>query len=360
MKITFVMPIIHQNGGSRVVATYAHGLLARGHDVTVVSRVPSRPGPRRRMLDLLRGRWETDNPQRTRFFDTLGPRHIQIDRAGPLLPEDLPDADVVVATWWRTAFEIATMPPEKGRRVYFVQHHEVHDHLPWDLSGGSYWLPLEKITISPWIARIMADQYGDADVPVIPNSVDTDLFDAPPRTRRARPRVGMIYATKTFKGTDIGIAAVIEARKQFPDLDFIVFGTDRPDPSMPLPPGTDYRFQPPQPEIPGIYASCDAWLMPSRAEGFGLPLLEAMACRTPVVATRTGAAEEFIADGVEGRLVLPDDAEAFATALGEVLALPDEAWSAMSEAAYARVRSWTWDSAIDAMEAELLRLGGRE
>lgn len=94
-----------------------------------------------------------------------------------------------------------TLPPEKGRKVYFIQHHEVHSHLPLHLSAGSYHLPMKKVTISGWLVDTMADLYGDQDVVLVPNSVDLELFQAPERGRQAAPTVGfclMMQTCRTF------------------------------------------------------------------------------------------------------------------------------------------------------------------
>lgn len=52
----------------------------------------------------------------------------------------------------------------------------------------------------------------------------------------------------------------------------------------------------------GLYAISDAYLQPSKAEGLGLPVLDAMCCKVPVVATDTGAMTELLAEG-RGHLV---------------------------------------------------------
>ena len=96
-----------------------------------------------------------------------------------------------------------------------------------------------------------------------------------------------------------------------------------------MPEWVKYESRPPQDRIPQIYAACDAWLFTSRAEGFGLPILEAMACRTPVIATPAGAAPDLI-DGRNGRLVEADP-EAFVAALRDLLAGD---WTAASTAAW--------------------------
>jgi glycosyltransferase involved in cell wall biosynthesis len=58
-----------------------------------------------------------------------------------------------------------------------------------------------------------------------------------------------------------------------------------------------------------------------------------MACRTPVVATRTGCAPDIIAPGVNGMIAEIDDAEALGTGLADILSSDDTRWRAMSEAA---------------------------
>jgi glycosyltransferase involved in cell wall biosynthesis len=73
-------------------------------------------------------------------------------------------------------------------------------------------------------------------------------------------------------------------------------------------------------DLPGLYAGAEALVLPSRAEGFGLPVLEAMACGTPVVAARAPGLAEAAGDA--GLLVEPGDAEGLARALRAVLEQP--------------------------------------
>ncbi len=72
----------------------------------------------------------------------------------------------------------------------------------------------------------------------------------------------------------------------------------------------------------GLYRSAAALAFPSRYEGFGLPVVEAMALGCPVVAADDTALTEVVADA--GRLASPDDPEQWAQVLAEVLSSPDE------------------------------------
>ncbi|MGD2136187.1 MAG: glycosyltransferase family 4 protein [Gemmatimonadales bacterium] len=67
------------------------------------------------------------------------------------------------------------------------------------------------------------------------------------------------------------------------------------------------------------YASCAVFCLPSRQEGFGIVLLEAMAAGKPIVACRDTAAEEIVEDGVNGLLVPPGDPTALANAIQRLL-----------------------------------------
>lgn len=357
MKITFLTYMAAQNGGCRVVAIYAKKLLEAGHDVHIVSRRPqSQPLPKK-MLSRARGnKTSAFGKDNTLFFDEIGERHILLPWQVPLDPAGIPDADVIIATQWRTAFETSAMPESKGKKVYFIQHHEVHEHLPWDLSRGTYFLPLKKITIADWLVDTMAQEYGDTDVVKVENSVNTDLFTAPARERNARPRVGLMYSTAPFKGTDVSIKAIKIAQETIPQLEVLAFGAEPIAKNLPLPEDTEFHHLPTQETIPGLYASCDAWLFGSRYEGFGLPLLESMACRTPVVATRAGVAPDLLDDGASGYVVPLEDPEAMAACLVELLQKSPQEWRAMSDAAYKRVTSYTWDDAAKAFEAALVKI----
>lgn len=61
----------------------------------------------------------------------------------------------------------------------------------------------------------------------------------------------------------------------------------------------------PNQDLWGLYAVADVYLQPSKAEGLGLPVMEAMACGIPCVATDTGALHELLENG-RGRLVRPE------------------------------------------------------
>jgi D-inositol-3-phosphate glycosyltransferase len=78
-----------------------------------------------------------------------------------------------------------------------------------------------------------------------------------------------------------------------------------------------------QDTLPYYYAAADACVMPSLYESFGLVALEAMACGTPVVASRVGGLPYVVRDGETGLLVPDSDPAALAEGLRRVLTEPD-------------------------------------
>lgn len=352
MKITFVLPHAGLSGGIRVAAVYAEKLKQRGHEVCVVS-LPSAPiSLKDQVRSLLRGQgWRRIS--RGSHLDSIDVEHRLLEKHRPVEAADVPDADVVVATWWETAEWIAPYPATKGAKVYFIQHHEtILPGQPSERVRATWFLPMHKIVISDWLVDIARTSYGCDAVSLVPNSVDTKQFFAPPRSKQPVPTVGFMYVNLDWKGTDICIKAFELAARKIPNLRLVAFGSYPPSLNLPLPAGTTFIHQPPQDQIKDVYAQCDAWLFGSRVEGFGMPLLEAMACRTPVIGTPAGAAPELLREGA-GILVNPEDPEDMAKAIERVCQMTNQEWQAMSQAAYNQAASYTWDDATDLFEAAL-------
>lgn len=352
MKITFVLPTVNMSGGVRVVTIYAQMLAQRGHEVVLVS--PARPqhSLKQRFIRFLKGQAEPRRPAKS-HLDGSGLDHRVLHTWRPVVDADLPDADVVIATWWETAEWVAALSPAKGAKVYFVQHHEVFDWLPAERCRASYRLPLHKIAVAQWLVNVMRIEYGDESVDLVPNSVDHTQFFAAPRSKQSRPTIGFLYSRAPFKGVDTTLRAIEMLRPQFPDLRLLSFGSERPDGDVPA--DTHFSFDPAQATLREIYSSCDLWMTASRSEGFNLPAMEAMACWTPVISTRAGWPEEAIQDRVNGICVDVDDVKALAEGASWILSRDENDWGALSRSAYETVRDSSWERSTELFEQSLAR-----
>lgn len=94
-------------------------------------------------------------------------------------------------------------------------------------------------------------------------------------------------------------------------------------------------------DLPALYAGAELFVMPSLYEGFGLPVLEAMACGTPVVASNVSSLPEIAGDAAA--LVDPTDAAGIARAMIRVLMDRDMA-DAMSRRGIERAGAFTWQA----------------
>ncbi len=95
----------------------------------------------------------------------------------------------------------------------------------------------------------------------------------------------------------------------------------------------------PQADLAALYSAAACLLMPSLYEGFGFPVLEAMACGTPVIASRAASLPEL---GGDAALYVPtDDPDALAAAIHLIASQPALV-EAMRQAGLARARAFTW------------------
>lgn len=350
LKLTIICPNDTSSGGIRVIAIYAKKLFERGHDVTVV--VAARPSirARARIIALLKGKHLRPSPPNPVSFFRDVPFTVRwLDHPGPITDRDVPDADVVMATWWTTVEWVWSLSPSKGKKVHFAQDYEI-----WCTSkeeeisriDAAYALPIPKIVIAKWVSNLLWERWGQKPISYIPNSVDMENFHSPERGKQVTPTVGFTYSPVFNKGTHITLAAIAEAREKIEDLRVVSFGISKPEH---LPPYVEFHPFVPDEKLRLLYSSCDAWLFATRREGFGLPILEAMACRTPVIGTSAGAGRDLIEQG-GGRLVNIDDASDMASKIVEFAEMPTDQWRSISNAALTTATSYSWDDATNEFE----------
>ena len=353
MNITMIMASPNMGGGDRVCAIYARQLIDRGHNVNVVAPKTKPLTIRQQLKRIFSGNgWLPLAKKMQNHFALLGINVTYLDATRPVTGNDLPDADAVVATWWETAEWVAELPDSKGVKTYFIQHHEIHKYQPVERVKRTYSLPLHKITISNWLLHLMQDTYQDPFVSLVPNSVDFNVFFASPRKKQTAPTLGFLYAESEFKGVDTALKVIERVKMHMPELRVLCFGKKKPNKSV-LPNYFEGEYNPQQEDLRKIYGQCDVWLCCSINEGFGLTILEAMACRCPSVSTKSGGPEDIIEQGENGFLCEVNDVNNLAASVIQVLEMSDQEWLALSNAALARATRYSWQDATDLFEQAL-------
>src|SRR6476469_7840483 len=103
MQITFISPTVNMGGGTKVIGIYESQLTRMGQAVRVVSPPPRAPSTSRKLKSWLKGNgWPSNPSQPKSYFDGSGTDHRVLDRWRPVTDTDVPDGDVVIATWWET------------------------------------------------------------------------------------------------------------------------------------------------------------------------------------------------------------------------------------------------------------------
>jgi D-inositol-3-phosphate glycosyltransferase len=176
---------------------------------------------------------------------------------------------------------------------------------------------------------------------IIPCGVNLELFQ--PRDRaQCRRRLGIpqdrrvvlfVGRFAALKGTDTLLGAMADLVPQISNLQLVVVGGDGPasTPSRSLTRLAEvlriqdrvwFAGRVEQGELPIYYSAADLLAVPSHYESFGLVVLEALACGTPVAATRVGAVETLIQPGINGTLLDDPSRSSVARGIARFLEMP--------------------------------------
>jgi len=212
----------------------------------------------------------------------------------------------------------------------------------------------ELIAVSP---VSLAHKTGRAHL--VPPGVDADLF-SPPAAAATRSTtvlyVGRVERTSRWKGLQVLVDALPSLRRQVPDVRLSIVGDGDDVPHLQAQAAqlgvadlVDWHGQVPHADLPRHYREAGVTVLPSltESESFGMTLVEAMACGSPVVGSAVGGIPFVVRDGVDGLLVPPGDASALADGLAGVLTDPARAAALGAAAREAATGRWDWSHQRD-------------
>ncbi len=295
LRIAYVLEDTGLAGGIRVAVAQADALVARGHDVTLITKG-----------EPLTWRHSSAKWQYVPAFEAA----------------DLSRFDFVIGTFWKTLPFVYEAAGSRG--IHLCQGYEGSFTAYRDLKpqiDAAYRLPLPKITVSPHLVQICMQFSSDATY--IGQIVD-DVFFRHPRFREAGMRVLLVGPIQAdFKGIDVGYDAVRHARSGGAAFDLIRVSQWPATEDEPADLAAEFHVGLNSADMARLIATCDIYLGPSRhQEGFGLPAAESMAS---VLATVLSSIPSFLSfDGAQDyALFVPEnDAIAAGDALARLLAEP--------------------------------------
>lgn len=143
--------------------------------------------------------------------------------------------------------------------------------------------------------------------------------------------VGRLAATEAYKGHDQVIAALPQIRRTYPEIRYVIAGRGDDEPRLRQCVALHGQEEAvifagfvPEHELADYYRLCDAFVMPSTGEGFGIVYLEALASGRPCIVGNTDASPEAIAYGRFGFAVNPRSPEEIANAVHRLLSRQHE------------------------------------
>lgn len=317
MRILQVCSVTTFGGGERHLADLSRALVDLGHDVYVAA-VPDSPLwaelsflPKERTLALSRRNYVKNVTGLARFVRA---HDIEIVHAHAARDYHLTALAVKMASRSRLVLT---------RHVLFPLRR---------INGPLLSSAVRVIAVSQAVAESLR-QSGVIEpekITVVHNGIDVDRFGQSDADERdGAILVGTVGHLAPIKGQDVFVraAALITARRK--EVKFVMIGEDKsPDlsnrrslESLVAELGLNEIVSMPgwRDDMPATLSSLTIFVSAARSEPFGLAIVEAMASGLPVVAAASEGAQEIIEDGVSGKLVALNDADALAQAINDLL-----------------------------------------
>lgn len=211
-----------------------------------------------------------------------------------------------------------------------------------------------RFVVSIYWKEALARDYGYDSI-VTYNGIDMSDFSKAGAREASVPTVLFVGGLEPRKGLEQLLQAMVHVVERIPQARLISVaksgfrGTDElrwyRDLSrrLELDDKVEFHESVSQEQLLDMYAGCSLIVLPSKTEGWGLSLMEGMACGKPVVATRVGGIPELVRDGVDGILVEAGDVKGLCEAIVMLLEDPDLRMR-MGVAGQERVKGFSWDS----------------
>jgi sugar transferase (PEP-CTERM/EpsH1 system associated) len=329
VKIEMILPSLIAAGMETVTARLAMQLAAAGHTVGVTCLLDEGP-----LASELRAAGH-----RVAVVPAPGLRtNVMPVQLAAWLRSEQPDVVHAHSGTWLKAARAARLAGV--RRVVFTEH-GLNDVEPWynlvvKRCGG--WLTDCVVAVSEPLRHYLVERVGipESKIVVIPNGVDTDRFSPGPahgdlRARLglgSKPVIGHVARLAPVKNQPLLVDALARVRERVPEAQLVIVG-DGPErealqahiQARGLEESVHLAGE--ARDVPAILREFDVFALPSKAEGTSMSVLEAMASGIPVVASAVGGTPDLLDHGRCGVLVEPNDVDALAVALADVLLAPD-------------------------------------
>ena len=291
-KIVIMSPHLRLSGGTRVLTSLAQGLGNRGFEVVLCcNRIGS-------TLSWL--------PKELSYeIKNIGTDHMY----------GIPNCDVIIDYGDNNPYFVKQGP----KHILYLQGFGTQDkqeyvNLHYKYDG--------VISTSKWL-HALSRRFGHTKTFIIAPGI-SEIFKPQPIQKNKHKIIGCLYHESPSKNLGMFIASMNVVAKTKHKITGLLLSSK---PIKPGPPVGDAVFNtsivqnPPQELLPFVYSSTNVWVSVSTNEGFGLPILEAMACGVPTVVVRSYGLDQYLKNKTNCMLVNNNKKEvsdAISVVLGDV------------------------------------------
>lgn len=249
------------------------------------------------------------DPGRFRYIDCPGYNEVKIAfprKVGPILEEISPD-HIHIATEGPVGLRVRQYLDKHNHRYNTAYHTKfpeglkalfgIPESLTWPLVRWFHKHSGKVLTTTDTMVRELREHGFDGDIVPWTRGVDRNIFFPDLRVKRTTTKKTLVCVSRVSKEKNleafleleylgyhkimVGDGPMLETyKKQYPDVEFVGFKTGQ--------------------ELATYYANADVFVFPSRWETFGIVMIEAMACGTPVAAYPCQGPEDVIDEGITG------------------------------------------------------------
>jgi len=173
---------------------------------------------------------------------------------------------------------------------------------------------------STWTRASLIEDYGveEERIAVIPPGVDLETWKPGTAVHNGPLQILFVGGDLYRKGGDVLLEAFRSLPEGSANLNLVTRTQLPPEAGV-----TIYNnMQPNSPQLVALYQAADVFVLPTKAEAFGIAVVEACAAGLPVIATAVGGVTDIVAQGENGFLMVPDDAEALTNHLRQLAEYP--------------------------------------
>jgi len=345
LRISFLLRGRGNAGSTRSTMRAGNELLARGHDVRIFYRNDTSGMRNRIRNNWLKLRYGFGNDWLLKFKGSSFPYN-------KLNATDFSPNELIVSMCARTTFDMYKLPEDIGIKVFYCRGAELENQ---EQILQTWRLPFAKIVTAAHLAEMIERETNQPVVGIAPNGVNTkEYFPVTPES--SRKGVSAIFGWRTCKDPAFTIKVMQMLAQRLSGVPRYLFSNGKKPNGIE---GIIFKRLPTVEQARTIFYNCKVWFLSSIEEGFGNPVLEAMACGCAVVSTDCGGPGDIIEDGVNGFLVEVGNTETMADKI-ELLYNDEQLRNHICTNARKTVESYSWPRVVDKLEGYLISIYDNE